>query len=36
VADLRREGAIVLAKGNLDDFAAAVYGTSQIGVMHNP
>jgi Asp-tRNA(Asn)/Glu-tRNA(Gln) amidotransferase A subunit family amidase len=37
VADLRREGAIVLAKGNLDDWAAAVYGTSDIaGDMHNP
>ena len=37
VGDLRRKGAVVLAKGNLDDFAASVYGTSSIdGDMHNP
>jgi Asp-tRNA(Asn)/Glu-tRNA(Gln) amidotransferase A subunit family amidase len=37
VAQLRDEGAIVLAKGNLDDFAAAVYGVSEIdGWMRNP
>jgi Asp-tRNA(Asn)/Glu-tRNA(Gln) amidotransferase A subunit family amidase len=37
VADLRREDAIVLAKGNLDDWAAAVYGTSELaGDMRNP
>jgi Asp-tRNA(Asn)/Glu-tRNA(Gln) amidotransferase A subunit family amidase len=37
VADLREEGAVVVAKGNLDDFAAAVYGTSELdGTMRNP
>jgi Asp-tRNA(Asn)/Glu-tRNA(Gln) amidotransferase A subunit family amidase len=37
VARLRDKGAIVLAKGNLDDFAAAVYGASEIdGPMRNP
>jgi Asp-tRNA(Asn)/Glu-tRNA(Gln) amidotransferase A subunit family amidase len=37
VRRLRDRGAIVLAKGNLDDFAAAVYGVSEIaGTMHNP
>jgi Asp-tRNA(Asn)/Glu-tRNA(Gln) amidotransferase A subunit family amidase len=37
VKRLRDRGAIVLAKGNLDDFAAAVYGMSEIaGYMHNP
>ncbi|MCW2993428.1 MAG: hypothetical protein JWQ18_923 [Conexibacter sp.] len=37
VAELRAKGAVVLAKGNLDDFAAAVYGQSEIaGTMHNP
>ena len=37
VGKLRSQGAVVLAKGNLDDFAAAVYGESEItGVMRNP
>jgi amidase len=37
VASLRAKGAVVLAKGNLDDFAAAVYGASEIdGPMRNP
>jgi Asp-tRNA(Asn)/Glu-tRNA(Gln) amidotransferase A subunit family amidase len=37
VAQLRGEGAIVLAKGNLDDFAASVFGYSTIdGFIHNP
>jgi Asp-tRNA(Asn)/Glu-tRNA(Gln) amidotransferase A subunit family amidase len=37
VKRLRDRGAIVLAKGNLDDFAAAVYGVSEIaGTIHNP
>ena len=37
VADLEAAGAIVLAKTNLDDFAAAVYGISSgSGAMHNP
>jgi Asp-tRNA(Asn)/Glu-tRNA(Gln) amidotransferase A subunit family amidase len=36
-AKLKASGAIILAKGNLDDFAAAVYGVSSIqGVMRNP
>jgi Asp-tRNA(Asn)/Glu-tRNA(Gln) amidotransferase A subunit family amidase len=36
-AKLRAAGAIILAKSNLDDFAAAVYGISSIkGAMHNP
>ncbi|ARJ06168.1 amidase [Cnuibacter physcomitrellae] len=37
VSDLEEAGAIVLAKTNLDDFAAAVYGISSItGAMRNP
>jgi len=37
VADLEGAGAIILAKTNLDDFAAAVYGISSItGAMKNP
>jgi Asp-tRNA(Asn)/Glu-tRNA(Gln) amidotransferase A subunit family amidase len=37
VAQLRRQGAIVLAKGNLDDFAASVFGYSTIaGFIKNP
>ena len=37
VDDLENAGAIVLAKTNLDDFAAAVYGISSLaGPMHNP
>jgi amidase len=34
---LREEGAVVLAKGNVDDFAASAYGISEIdGAMRNP
>jgi Asp-tRNA(Asn)/Glu-tRNA(Gln) amidotransferase A subunit family amidase len=37
VAQMRRQGAIVLAKGNLDDFAASVFGYSTIaGFIKNP
>jgi amidase len=37
VANLREAGAVVLAKSNLDDFAAAVYGVSSIaGPIRNP
>jgi Asp-tRNA(Asn)/Glu-tRNA(Gln) amidotransferase A subunit family amidase len=37
VQKLRDAGAIILAKSNLDDFAAAVYGVCSIaGPMHNP
>jgi Asp-tRNA(Asn)/Glu-tRNA(Gln) amidotransferase A subunit family amidase len=37
VAALRAKDAIVLSKSNLDDWAAAVYGTSDLaGDMHNP
>lgn len=36
-ARLRQAGAIILGKGNLDDFAAAVYGVSSLeGAMRNP
>jgi Asp-tRNA(Asn)/Glu-tRNA(Gln) amidotransferase A subunit family amidase len=37
VAQMRKQGAIVLAKGNLDDFAASVFGYSTIaGFIKNP
>lgn len=37
VARLKAAGAIVLAKSNLDEFAAAVYGVSHVaGAMRNP
>ncbi|MDB5817812.1 MAG: hypothetical protein JWQ11_1452 [Rhizobacter sp.] len=37
VARLRQAGAIIVAKANLDDFAASVYGISSIGgAVHNP
>lgn len=37
VARLRDAGAVVVAKSNLDEWAAAVYGVSQIaGAMNNP
>jgi Asp-tRNA(Asn)/Glu-tRNA(Gln) amidotransferase A subunit family amidase len=37
VAQMRAQGAIVLAKGNLDDFAASVFGYSTIaGFIKNP
>jgi Asp-tRNA(Asn)/Glu-tRNA(Gln) amidotransferase A subunit family amidase len=37
ITDLESHGAIVLAKTNLDDFAAAVYGISSLtGAMKNP
>lgn len=37
VAKLRRSGAIVVAKANLDDFAASSYGISSLaGPIHNP